>query len=69
MHEIVDIATLPRYLKKDIEAWEKGVMEKSRLLDCYYCELQASINMAYYENLITMEQADYMRRIYLGLEC
>ena len=66
--EMVDIEILPKYLKKDIIAWEEGLKNKSDLLDCLYCELQASINIAYYDNVITENQADYLRKIYLGLE-
>ena len=30
---------LPPYLAHDLEAWKKGVEEKSRLLDCLWGEL------------------------------
>jgi len=61
-------ASLPGYLKKDISAWEEGLKNESSVLDCLYCELQASINSAFYANVITEKQADHLRRKYLGLE-
>ena len=67
--EMLPIAYLPVYLKKDILAWEEGLKNKSHLLDCLFCELQASINSAYYDNEITEAQADHLRKTFLGLEC
>ncbi len=37
---------LPPYLAHDLEAWKKGVEEKSHLLDCLLGELYGSINIA-----------------------
>ena len=34
---------LPPYLAHDLEAWKKGVEEKSRFLDCLWGELYGSI--------------------------
>ena len=67
-NDMPDIATYPMFLRKDILAWQEGIKTNSRLLDCLYCELQASINGAFYDNAITEEQADYMRKTYLGME-
>ena len=61
-------ASLPVILQKDIIAWEEGLSNNSSLLDCLFCELQASINSAFYAKAITEEQADFLRREYLGLE-
>ena len=66
--EQVLLASLPRSLKKDLLAYEDGLKTNSRVLDCLYCELQASINSAYYGKVITELQADYLRNKYLGLE-
>ena len=57
---------LPPYLAHNLEAWKKGVEEKSRLLDCLWGELYGSINIAEInDNLITHEQAQYLRDKYL----
>ena len=37
---------LPPYQAHDLEAWKKGVEEKSRLLDCLWGELYGLINIA-----------------------
>lgn len=58
---------LPKYLKNDITALEEGIKNKVSVLDCLYCEVQGSINSAYYDNEITEEEADYLREKYLGL--
>lgn len=60
--------TLPKYLKDDIEALVKGYKENPMILDCLYNEVQGSINLAYYSNEITVEQADYLRKKYLWNE-
>ena len=57
---------LPPYLAHDLEAWKKGVEEKSRFLDCLWGELYGSINIAEInDNAITHEQAQYLRDKYL----
>lgn len=58
---------LPTYLKNDIEALIKGYKENSTVIDCLYCEVQASINIAYYDDMVTKEQAHLLRMKYLGL--
>lgn len=59
--------TLPPYLKKDINALV--AVEKKKPLptnwDCYYNELQGSINSAQWDNEITIEQAQALREKYL----
>ncbi len=64
---------LPPFLRQSIEqmkaAWEKH--EKGipyMQFDCDFCELQSNINIAETEQLITTEQAWYLREKYLGLE-
>lgn len=59
--------TLPQYLKNDIAAFEEGVRNKSTLIDCLWSEVYGSINSAYYDNEISREQAEYLRKKYLGL--
>ncbi len=57
---------LPPYLAHDLEAWKKGVEEKSRFLDCLWGELYGSINIAEInDTAITHEQAQYLRDKYL----
>lgn len=60
--------TLPPYLKHDIEALIEGYRTKSDVLDCLYCEVQGSINSAFYSDEITAEEAAFLRKKYLGLE-
>jgi hypothetical protein len=62
------IKCLPNYLQKDIFAWVKGNEEKSSVLDCLYCELQASINSADWDREISTELANYLRREFLDME-
>jgi hypothetical protein len=58
---------LPIYLQKDIDALKKGMAENSRHLDCLVDEVDGSINSAYWDQTITEEQANYLRKKYLGL--
>lgn len=54
---------IPDWLKKSIDDYEKN--KETTSWDCYYCELQADINVAETENLITKEQAWFLREKYL----
>jgi transcriptional regulator with XRE-family HTH domain len=57
---------LPPYLQHDLDAYKKGLKEKSSLLDCLWGELYGSINTAEIsEGSITPEHADYLRKKYL----
>lgn len=57
---------LPEYLQHDLDAYKEGVQNGSRLLDCLWCELYSSINIAQINDAsITPEHADYLRRKYL----
>ena len=58
---------LPLYLKEDIDLLERGKKENSSLLDCLFCEVQGSINLAFYSNQITEKEADFLRNKYLGI--
>jgi hypothetical protein len=60
--------TLPTFLRDDIIAFEEGIKNNSTLLDCLYCEVQGSINAAFYGNQITQAEADFLRKKHLGLE-
>lgn len=60
--------SLPRYLRDDIDALLKGIEDHSTLWDCLYNEVQGSINLAFYGHEISQEQADYLRKKYLGME-
>lgn len=59
--------TMPKFLKDDIDAFVEGEKNGSTILDCLYCEVQGSINTAFWGNEITEEEANYLRRKYLGL--
>ncbi len=62
----VNVEDLPTYLKKDIKALEKGREESSDLLDCLWCEVYSSINIAEIDDrFITHEEAEYLRDKYL----
>ena len=37
---------LPRYLQQDLDAFKEGLETNSSLLDCLWCELYGSINIA-----------------------
>ena len=58
---------LPEFLKNDILALEEGRKNKSTLLDCLWCEVYGSINSAFYGHAITENEADFLRKKYLGL--
>jgi len=60
--------TLPTFLKNDILALEKGYKDNSTLLDCLYCEVQGSINSAFYGRQISEDEAWFLREKYLGLK-
>ncbi len=60
---------LPPFLEESLEnmkeAWIKKESENYLNWDCDYCDLQSSINVAEVENLISSEQAWYLREKYL----
>ena len=67
-HKDLLIKSLPEYLKKDLDAFIQGEKANSTVLDCLYCELQSSINIAFYANAISEKEADFLRTEYLGME-
>lgn len=62
---------LPDLLIESIErmkiAWEKYDNGERSDWDCDYCELQSNINIAEVEQLISSEQAWYLREKYLRM--
>lgn len=64
---------LPEFLQDSvqamIEAWRKLDAGQEYLRwDCDYCSLQSDINSAEVNQLISTEQAWYLREKYLGME-
>jgi len=56
---------IPAFLAESIDNIKKAKKKKSSLLDCYLDEANSSINVCEIENLISKEQADYLRKKYL----
>lgn len=56
---------LPKWLQESIDIYKNNT--NKMIDDCLYCELQSDINVAEVEQLITSEQAWYLREKYLGL--
>ena len=56
---------VPEFLLDNIENIKKAKRRKSSLLDCYLDEANSSINVCEVENLISKEQAEYLRKKYL----
>ena len=57
---------LPEYLQHDLDAYKKGLKERSGLFDCLWSELYGSINVAEIDDgAITKEHADFLRKKYL----
>lgn len=64
---------LPDFLQSSLDAYSEAVDKQKRgedvlLIDCYYCELQSDINSAEANDIISSEQAWYLREKYLGIE-
>lgn len=57
---------LPAFLAEGIvELTEARKKNLELRLDAIYCDVQSSINIAYYGNMIDEEQANYLRAKYL----
>lgn len=56
---------LPEFLAVDIKFLKDKRNRKNSLFDCYLEEARSSINVCEVENLISKEQADYLRNKYL----
>ena len=51
------------------ESWEKiDAGKEDSIWDCNWCDLQSSINICEVEQLITSEQANFLRKKYLRME-
>lgn len=61
---------LPEYLQHDLDEYKKALVNGSNLMDCLWCELYGSINVAEItDGVITPEHAEYLRTKYLfGVE-
>ena len=55
---------IPPFLKESIENYQNAPKD---IWDCLYCELQTDINVAEVDQIITPEQAWYLREKYLGI--
>lgn len=69
MSETVDYRelNLPGYLQHDLDSYKEGLESDSSLLDCLWCELYSSINIAEIsEGVLTHEHASYLRKKFLG---
>ena len=63
---------LPKYLQISLDNMKKTwkILDsgtRTNTWDLYWCELNADINSAEVDELITHEQADYLRRVYLRM--
>lgn len=57
---------LPNYLHNELDAYKEALVNGSDILDCLWCELYGSINMAEIsQRIITPEHANYLREKYL----
>lgn len=65
MDELTLENNLPQFLLESINNLKKAEKEGSSLLDCYLDETNSSINVCEVENLISKEQADFLRSKYL----
>lgn len=59
---------LPRDVQKDIDNYLEAKRTNDSCLDCYWCELYGTINSYQVADLITKEQANYLREKYLEME-
>jgi len=59
---------LPESVQKAIKEYLQGEKEQVRYLDCLWGELYGAINSNLWADLITEEQASYLREKYLGTE-
>ena len=63
---------LPEYLQISLDNMKKTwkILDsgtRTNTWDLYWCELNADINSAEVDELITHEQADYLRKVYLRM--
>ena len=55
---------LPFFLKENITFIKDKRNRNNPLFDCYLDEVNSNVNVCEIENLITKEQADYLRKKY-----
>lgn len=60
--------SLPPAVTEDINNYLEAKKRHDSCLDCYWCELYGTINSFQVAELITKEQADYLRQKYLNME-
>ena len=56
---------IPVFLFEEIENMKKAKKAKGSTLDCFLDEINSSINVCEVDNLISKEQANYLRKKYL----
>ncbi len=59
---------LPESLQKSLNEYTQGEKEQVSYMDCLWGELYGSINSCQWGGLITIEQADYLRKKYLFVD-
>jgi hypothetical protein len=59
---------LPTFLQESIDDFLRAEINDDSLLDCYSMELKSDINVCEVEQLITEEQAWYLREKYFGFK-
>ena len=59
---------LPKGVTTDIQNYLEAERIHDSCLDCYWCELYGTINSFQVADLITKEQADYLRKKYLHMD-
>ena len=57
--------SLPDYIKENIERLIERRKNKGLQIDIEESELLSNINIAYYDNYLTLEQADLLRKKYI----
>ena len=58
---------LPPYLQKDLDAYKDGLATGCSYMDCLWCELYDSINVAWTDGEIMLDHAQYLREKFPGI--
>lgn len=61
---MIDVSSLPKYLRHDIEMVEKYDRKTSTVYDCYLDELWGSINACWADGVISWSDAEELREKY-----
>lgn len=69
----MDFSHFPEYLKESIRQYEDALKEAENgkfcsHIDCDFCNLQSDINAAELQELITPEEAYFLRTEVLGMD-